>query len=119
LGLILVEEFLGVALVSGGIFGGQKYGAASEAVGQSVEGGAEFTGAGAGPGRVLRVGAVAGGAVRWGTVDPVGRGEIGHWIDPFDTGIARRRAAGAAGEEEVVDGIAKKAGGAAVNGPHL
>jgi hypothetical protein len=66
---------------------------------------------------VLGIFFVNGGAVGGVAFDPGRSGEIGHRVDPFDTGIARRRAAGAASEEEVVDGIAKRAGGGAVNGP--
>ena len=53
LGFILIVAPLGMALVGGGVFGRQQDSAAGEAVGQRVEGGVEFTSAGAGVGGLL------------------------------------------------------------------
>jgi len=77
LGLIFVQEALGVALVSGVIVGGQDNSLAREAMAQGVEGGALFTGFGAGSGGFLSVGFIRGGAIYGGaagTVMPIGAG---------------------------------------------
>ncbi|HEX4593604.1 MAG TPA: hypothetical protein VH157_04995 [Bryobacteraceae bacterium] len=63
LGLVFVEEGLGVALVVGGVFRGQQDGAAGESLGQGVEGGAELTAWGARPGGVLGIFLIHAGAV--------------------------------------------------------
>jgi hypothetical protein len=84
LGLVLVEKILDMALMVGGILGGEEDGAASESMSQSIEGGAEFSGLGTGSGGMLGIGAVGGGAVSGGVAggavggcDAVGRGAVG------------------------------------------
>jgi hypothetical protein len=62
-GLIFVEELAAMELVSGGVLRGEDRGAAGEAVGEGVAGGALFTGGGAGSGGVESVGPISGGAV--------------------------------------------------------
>ena len=63
LGLVFSEEFLDVALVGGGVFGGQEDGLAGEAVTERIERSALLAGGGAGARGMLGVGAVDGGAV--------------------------------------------------------
>src|SRR5438067_6681153 len=62
-GAVFAQERLGVALVGRVVLSGQDDGLASEAMAQSVEGGALFAGLGAGAGGLLGVRAVDGGAV--------------------------------------------------------
>jgi hypothetical protein len=63
--LVLVEEFLGEALIGGEVLRGQSDGAAGESVAQGVERRTLLAGWGAGSGGEPGVGAVDGGAVVW------------------------------------------------------
>ena len=63
-GLVFVEKLAAVALVGGGVLGGEDRGATGEAVREGIEGRTQFAGGGAGSGGALGVGAVDGGAER-------------------------------------------------------
>src|SRR6202035_1908755 len=67
-GLVLIEKLLDVALVGGGVLGGQDGGAGGEAMAEGVERRALLAWFGARTSGVLGVGAVRGGApCFWGT----------------------------------------------------
>ena len=92
-GLVFVQKGLGVALVSGMVLGGQDDGLARQAVAKRVEFGALLTGFGSGAGGMLCVSAIDGGTIG-GAVGAVGAEVgiwnvgIGHFVDPFNSGIS-------------------------------
>jgi len=117
-GLEVIEEAVGVALVSGVVLCGQNDGVAGEAMAEGVQLRALFAGVGAGAGGFLGIGLVDGGAVEGGGIGcaivAVGAGvvisNVGHFGNLLDSEIACGAEREADGDWEVVEGMGKKFG---------